>query len=89
MTWSHRPTGQAGVFEITRGGDVVGMFSLIPEAGWRVDMLVEDAVHGLNHPVPLAERGFGDATQRLRAEAEARAHRLLEHRAAKIRGAGG
>lgn len=78
MTWAHRPTGEPGMFEITRDGDVVGLFSLIPEAGWRVELLVEDAVHGLNNPVPLADRQFdGPAGDR------------LERRRAKIRGEAG
>lgn len=78
MTWAHRPTGQPGVYELTRDGDVVGMLSLVPEAGWRIEMLVEDAVYGLNTPRPLTERQF-----------EGRAAELLDRRRAKLRGRAG
>lgn len=78
MTWSHRPTSTAGVWELCRDGVVVGGVSLLPEAGWRVDLLLDDVVHGLNNPVPLAERGFSG-----------RGGELLERRRAKIRGEAG
>lgn len=62
MAWAYRADhANPGVFHLTRDGDVVGAVSLLPEAGWRVELLVDDMVHGLNNPVPLDQRGFGGA----------------------------
>lgn len=61
MTWSYRATAVKGVWMLLRDNVEVGGISFLDEAGWRPEMLVQDAVEGLNNPVPLAERGFGGA----------------------------
>lgn len=60
MTWSARPVpGVEGVWHLLRDGEAVGGVSFLPEAGWRVGLLVEDVVAGLNSPVPIEGRQFG------------------------------
>lgn len=75
MTWSARPVSDVpGVYHLLRDGDVVGGITFLPEAGWRVDMLVADAVRGLNHPQTLDERGgFGGPPDMLAQRRAARA----------------
>lgn len=62
-----------GVYHLFRDGDVVGGVTFLTEAGWRVDLLVDDVVHGLNHPVPLEQRTVALGVDQLAARRAARA----------------
>lgn len=43
---------------LVRDGLELGTISFLDEAGWRPELLVQDAVFGLNHPIPLEQRRF-------------------------------